>query len=133
MLAYGGNDVIVARPSEGDWLDGGTGHDTMRFTTPDGVTVDLDTGQLGAPVRARVGAFEVVVGTPGGDSIYGSRRPERIAGRGGSDGLYGRGSADAMSGAAGNDVISGGDGRDRASGGAGFDICSVERGGDCEL
>jgi Ca2+-binding RTX toxin-like protein len=133
LLAYGGNDMVVARPSEGDWLDGGKGHDTMRFTTRDGVTVDLETGQVQQPVRARVWAFERVVGTSGGDSIFGSRRPERIVGRGGSDALFGRGHADAIVGAAGNEIIRGGGGRDRARGGSGIDICLAERGRGCEL
>jgi Ca2+-binding RTX toxin-like protein len=133
LLAYGGNDVIVARPSDGDWLDGGPGRDKIRFTRRDGVTVDLGTGEVESPVGARVWAFEVVVGTPGGDRIHGSRRGERIVGRGASDALFGRGRADALWGAAGMDLIRGGGGRDLARGGPGVDICSVERDRGCEL
>jgi Ca2+-binding RTX toxin-like protein len=159
IIAGGGPDLICARGADvvdggddfdrvgyeraergvkvnlcrGDWLDGGRGRDKMRFTRRSGVAVDLGTGQVQSPVGARVWSFKVIVGTPGGDRIHGSRRAERIVVRGASDALYGRGRADALWGGAGNDLVRGGGGRDRACGGGGVDICTVERRRGCEL
>jgi Ca2+-binding RTX toxin-like protein len=115
LLAYTGADAIVATPHQGDWLDGGPGRDRIRFRTPDGVTLDLASGRVSSPARSHAWAFEVVIGTRGGDSFSGSDRAEHLIGGGG------------------NDYLSGGDGRDQVGGGSGFDVCSAERERNCEL
>lgn len=68
-----------------------------------------------------VAAAATIGGTPGPDTLEGTKRSDRIAGFGGADEINGRGSRDRLFGGSGGDRLSGGAERDRLRGGSGPD------------
>jgi hypothetical protein len=71
-----------------------------------------------------------ITGTPGADSLRGTRGDDVICGLGGDDTIDGSDGDDALMGDAGNDRIDGGDGDDTLYGGDGDDRLDGERGRD---
>jgi hypothetical protein len=63
-----------------------------------------------------------IIGTPGADTLVGTRAAEVIQGRAGHDRLVGGGGADTIYGNNGNDRLMGGAGNDLLIGGAGNDV-----------
>jgi Ca2+-binding RTX toxin-like protein len=76
------------------------------------------------------GGYDVLLGSPSGNSIDGGPGRDRIVGRGAEDGLFGGPGADRIDGGGRDDVISGGNGRDTLRGGGGHDELSGNGGAD---
>jgi uncharacterized delta-60 repeat protein len=74
-----------------------------------------------APQTLCAGVPATIVGTPGGETLRGTRAPDVIAARGGNDRVLG---------VRGNDVVCGGRGRDRLAGGRGADVLRAGAGRD---
>jgi Ca2+-binding RTX toxin-like protein len=96
---------------------------TSTIVVPLAVLSTLLLGQATAPAAGFAattqavplrcdGRIATIVGTPGDDSLQGTRRTDVIVGLAGSDRILGLG---------GNDVLCGGEGRDRIEGGPGDD------------
>jgi hypothetical protein len=82
-----------------------------------------------------LGAGTVVVaktirGSSSGDVIKGTKKRDRIFGRGGDDLIKGKKARDRLSGNAGDDTLAGGKGKDKLRGGPGKDILSGGPGND---
>jgi Ca2+-binding RTX toxin-like protein len=82
-----------------------------------------------------LGAGAIVVaksikGSPSGETLVGTKKRDRISGRGGDDLIKGKRGRDRLRGGAGNDTVNGGKGKDRVSGGPGDDILVGGRGPD---
>jgi len=76
----------------------------------------------GAYELVRCGGVIVnVIGTPGGDTLRGTKKADGILGLGGSDELIGKAGPDALCGGPGKDVLAGGAGNDKLFGGPGKD------------
>lgn len=148
----GGKDLITDLERTGnDRLDGGSGRDRIRFSTPgspsrEPVVIDLAVGISNGHGRDRVFGFENVQGTTLGDVLIGDHRRnvlngvrggDQIQGAGGKDVILGSdvrfgeggGTADPsagddplLSGGAGDDRIFGRFGEDRLRGAAGDDL-----------
>jgi hypothetical protein len=76
------------------------------------------------------GKAATITGTPGDDTIPGTRGADVIVGGGGDDRIGGRAAADTICGNKGNDALRGGGSRDRLVGGRGADRCRGGRGRD---
>jgi uncharacterized delta-60 repeat protein len=74
-----------------------------------------------APLPRCGGRVATIVGTPGRDTLRGTRRADVIVALGGNDKVLARGGNDRVCGGAGNDGLNGGPGRDVLTGGAGRD------------
>jgi Ca2+-binding RTX toxin-like protein len=85
---------------------------------------------LAAAGAAFGGTKNVLVGTPGPDTINGTPGGDVIYGKAGNDSLYGRDGNDVVYGGVGNDLIKGGDGNDVEYGGDGNDTMYGGRGAD---
>jgi Ca2+-binding RTX toxin-like protein len=108
-----GNDMV--RPgSQSEFIDGGTGTDTLDFRDSAGVQISLADGTGAGPAAGDAYLnFEVVLGSfDFADGILGDSRGNTLRGFGGDDVLSGR---------AGNDVLEGGLGADTLTGGTGSD------------
>jgi large repetitive protein len=82
-----------------------------------------------------LGAGTIVVaktikGSSSGEVIKGTKKRDRIFGRGGDDLIKGKKGRDRLFGNGGNDTLVGGKGRDKLRGGPGDDILSGGRGND---
>lgn len=136
-----GNDTLRGGP-RGDLLAGGTGRDTVSYATRSAdVTVTLsggaDDGVAGegddAVEMERAvggGGFDTLVGTEGGDVLYGGRGDDRLDGLGGVDTLFGGRGHDLLQGGAGDDVFAAErtpDGSDALQGGHGVDEADYSR------
>ena len=116
-LASGGpgDDTFVMSPGVKTVVRGGTGSDTLDYSTyPHGVGVSLTR------ISPRA-SIENVIGTPFADRLIGSDGPNLLSGGGGNDTLLGRGGNDTVVGGDGDDVLSGGAGADTFDGGPGTD------------
>ncbi|MBB3938329.1 beta strand repeat-containing protein [Aureimonas phyllosphaerae] len=122
----------------------------MSTKYQDGVTVlTISSPTLGGPSGQIViegdwsfneiapGIFErappklnVIGGTDGRDSLFGTAAADEIRGGGGNDNLWGFNGNDRLLGGDGNDQFQGGEGADTMLGGAGNDIFYVEDDGD---
>jgi Ca2+-binding RTX toxin-like protein len=137
----GGNDVLRGGAGN-DWLDGRAGNDELDggagtdtvFLVSDAVAhdVDLDNvaddGITNSETDNVRSTNEIVLGSPGPDTMIGSPNAELFRGNGGDD---------VLAGFAGNDRLDGGDGNDRLHGGGGSDVCAGGPGTDvaygCEV
>ena len=112
-----GDDTLIGREGS-DYLDGGTGIDTVSYNiaqTTGAVFVDLASGTAasdGTGSSDTLVSIENVIGSSFNDTLYGSSGANSLSGLGGNDTLIGRG---------GNDILDGGAGIDTAdySGAAG--------------
>jgi Ca2+-binding RTX toxin-like protein len=82
---------------------------------------------LGAGVMV---AAKNLKGGPSGEKLVGSKKRDKISGRGGDDLIKGKRGRDKLGGGAGNDTLDGGKGKDRLRGGPGEDILIGGRGRD---
>jgi Ca2+-binding RTX toxin-like protein len=87
------------------------------------------TAAIVVPPRC-AGQYATIYGTPGRDTLTGSRFPDVIAGLAGNDAIRGLGANDRLCGGAGRDRLLGGKGRDRLLGGNGPDRLIGGRGRD---
>jgi Ca2+-binding RTX toxin-like protein len=76
------------------------------------------------------GSKATIVGTPHGDNIHGTKKPDVIVARGGNDKIHSLGGADKVCSNKGNDTVGGGGGADFLRGGAGDDAERGSRGKD---
>ncbi|MFO0817469.1 MAG: cadherin domain-containing protein [Pirellulales bacterium] len=92
-----------------------------------------DDGEL-IDITAIMGSIldesQIVVGTPGDDSLKGTAAIDLILGQGGNDALEGLDGADWLFGGAGNDSLLGGSGSDLLAGGSGDDALWGDTGFD---
>jgi Ca2+-binding RTX toxin-like protein len=136
-MGAGNDSLINARLQNGDSVDMGTGDDTVEPVADPGVigslslsnldggsgTDTLDFSTLSDPGLTlslkSVGAtnFENIIGTSQGDVITGDAGANKLEGSGGNDTILGFG---------GNDTLLGGIGTDSFTGGAGSDAFNVE-------
>ncbi|WP_051402212.1 M10 family metallopeptidase, partial [Lutibaculum baratangense] len=135
---YGGagDDTIYVLEGEfGDWVDGGTGIDTLDLSnvTSRGADINLATEtwdfspSFGGPNA--IAGIEIVLGTQAADSISGSADAERLEGNSGDDLLRGFGGDDTLIGGDGNDTLLGGAGADIIGGGFGIDTANYASSG----
>jgi hypothetical protein len=106
-----------------DLLDGGTGSDTVDYSTrPPGVTATLagGTGRSSGAVDVFV-TVESLTGSPGDDVLSGDGNGNVLDGGDGDDTLHGLGGDDTLSGGTGDDVLAGFSGSDDLNGGLGAD------------
>lgn len=116
------------RGSDGDLYVTGAFYDPVPY----GMVARLDGGRgarcAGRPATVHLLTGErptrrddVVIGTPGADSVAAERGDDIVCGRGGDDVLRGGPGADRLVGGPGADTLVGGSGRDRCVGGQGTD------------
>lgn len=142
------SEVFVPRLHFGDGyrvdVDGArvvsdSGAQTLRLKSCPGaatVTLRVTAGDGGAPRSCPVGPSgategdDVIVGTPGDDTIRCGAGHDRVDGGGGDDTILCGSGDDIVEGGLGDDVIRGGSGDDELSGGPGDDDLSGESGDD---
>ncbi|WP_408586568.1 calcium-binding protein [Novosphingobium sp.] len=110
-----GNDTFDRSFGANDYLDGGSGSDTISFAKVGrNVFVDLskETRQDSYVGWLTIISVENLVGSSYGDTLKGSAASNILSGGKGNDRIYGR---------EGNDTLAGGAGRDYLTGGAGAD------------
>jgi Ca2+-binding RTX toxin-like protein len=113
---FDGNDTLVATAGEADSLSGGAGLDVADYGAFDGIVAVLDAGTVEAGGKTdSVSGIEGVIGTGGGDLIFGGSASNLLEGGAGDDVLDGEGGNDTLVGGAGIDELAGGDGVDVAS------------------
>ena len=114
-LVYGGADNDTFRAGAGnDRYDGGDGFDTIDFSQAagfgtggvyvnlfDGIASDMGNG-TGEDI---IGGVEGVIGSVGGDLIFGNAVANKIDGKQGDDLLIGGAGADTLTGGEGNDIF----------------------------
>jgi Ca2+-binding RTX toxin-like protein len=128
-----GNDRLYPGPGD-DAVLGGSGTDAVAFVDSLGpVTVDLASGfanEAGGDLDT-VSDVENVLGSEGGDHIYGDGGPNVLDGWEGDDSIYGRAGVDDLRGGDGHaDTILDGEGNDTLKGGAGDDTLLADSGDD---
>jgi Ca2+-binding RTX toxin-like protein len=126
----GGNDNIHTRssspPAHPDRVDCGESPGDADVAAVDDADIVSNCEILnpGGPPPAssdRSTCYFTKIGTPGNNTIRGTRRGDNLYGIGGNDVLYGRGKHDCLYGGEGNDRLYGSGGRDRLFGDAGHD------------
>lgn len=127
----GGNDRIF-RLTGVDSLDGGRGHDSVRYFSD--VVADLTTGRINGPrVTDSERRIEDLWTWHGDDVLIGNSLSNSLRSGAGSDVLVGGEGDDLLRGGAGSDALDGGGGEDRLNGGPGDDSCTNgERLSSCE-
>jgi Ca2+-binding RTX toxin-like protein len=127
-----GTDLVLGPFTDADTLDGGTGIDTVSYSTRTAdVTVTIGAGANDGVAGEGDNVFagvEKVTGGSGDDTITGDVSAETLTGGAGDDTLNGAGGNDVISGQGGNDIITGGPGKDNVSGGPGNDIFHTQDG-----
>jgi Ca2+-binding RTX toxin-like protein len=137
ISARGGNDIVFSglnRLSQGDFLDGGLGRDTLSLTgsTDLKIFIDLARKQLRFVNGSQANNFEnfnltryngpaTITGGRLSESILGGNSNDIINGGLGNDIVNGSLGNDSLVGSAGNDALVGGLGRDTLTGGVGRD------------
>ncbi|MGO4525212.1 hypothetical protein AB4097_10165 [Microvirga sp. 2MCAF35] len=114
-----------------DFIDGGSGSDTLRFY--DSVTVDLrmkGSQLLKQGTWATLRGIENLAGGRFNDDFSGNDTQNVLSGNAGNDKLAGYGDDDRLVGGIGNDVLSGGDGTDIAVFAASFSSYDIVRQAD---
>jgi Ca2+-binding RTX toxin-like protein len=130
VISGNGNDIFVGAPAGGDSYDGGSGIDTLDFsslTTP--ITLQLKDGSatFGSGTIVNI---ENVLGGSGNDVLTGNGQAnllrgnvgdDKLNGGNGNDVLYGGSGRDTLDGGNNDDVLVGGFGNDTLTGGGGVD------------
>ncbi|MCA4924170.1 MAG: hypothetical protein ING86_15425, partial [Methylobacterium sp.] len=118
-LGRGGDDIIHPGTAADQYIDGGTGSDTVIYDLAAGaVTVDLritTAQQTGGSGRNTLINVENLIGTRHSDWLIGNDEANIIKGLEG---------ADTLNGGDGIDTLQGGQGNDSLVGGAGFNMAS---------
>ena len=131
-----GDDVLL---SDGDdTLRGGAGTDTVKFSSDEGVQIDLSDaevesvlGSLGDDELSALGLEDVIYinGGAGDDTLTSGSGNDSLLGGSGDDVLDGGAGDDVLDGGSGNDTFIGNDGADHLTGGDGEDVVDYS-GGD---
>jgi len=119
-----------------DTYDGGTGRDTVAYSSaPGGVVASLltKTGTGGQAAGDSYVSVENLTGSSHADTLAGDNDRNVLRGLGGDDIIFGHGGNDTIDGGAGRDYLFGGDGNDRITGGRGNDTIDGGRGWDTAL
>ncbi|MBA2445655.1 MAG: hypothetical protein H0V49_10030 [Nocardioidaceae bacterium] len=135
MRLGAGRDELTATFKSGADISGGPGRDDalVDAVRRGGLTWDLGSGQVTAPVKARLGGFEIVSATDYADRITGTSADEQFYVFAGNDRVRARGGDDYIATYNGSDFLNGGNGTDRGHAGTDADTCTkVERTGGCE-
>jgi Ca2+-binding RTX toxin-like protein len=135
-----GNDIITAQSRGNDVIDGGTGTNTIDFSSDflstlivsdSGIDysafVNIDLALTGAQNLGYYGTdtirnFINATGTLGNDKIMGTNANNILKGYEGNDLIDGRGGNDTIEGGDDVDTLLGGSGNDILTGGSGYDI-----------
>ncbi|WP_350335316.1 calcium-binding protein [Coralliovum pocilloporae] len=132
LFGEGGDDILNANGPGADYLDGGSGIDTVRYyNSRSGVTVNLsdnskNRGDAAGDVYVSI---ENVVGSrTGNDSLTGDSGANWLRGFGGNDSLRGAGGNDRLEGGDGKDRLEGGQGADQLNGGSGSSDLAIYSG-----
>lgn len=108
-----GHDSLLGGPGD-DRIDGGAG--TFDLVEHPGVAgpveADLVKGIVDGEGTDLVSEIEVVIGTPGPDTLAGDDEKNWLIGEGGNDALDGRGADDVLEGGPGDDYLNGSSGSD---------------------
>lgn len=128
-IEVGAGDDVVIGQGGADTLLGGSGVDTVDYTTSDdGVRVDLNVigpqKSFGHANGDRLKDFENINGSEYGDYLRGNKLRNDISGNIGNDTLLGEGGNDYLYGGNGDDILIGGAGFDYLDGAEGFDRAS---------
>ena len=134
-LGMEGDDFIAYRGGLANFLDGGTGVDSLQViqSPTDGVLRLEVHGTTGVDHHgSQLTDFEswFVFGGNQGDFAALGDGQDIFSGRGGNDACFGKGGQDRLAGDAGQDVLSGGKGADVLAGGAGIDLLKGGSGAD---
>ena len=143
ILGLGGNDAIcggsgadkISGGPGDDRLDGGAGateDDTVTYRqSSSGVVVDLEAGRATGEGNDTLRGFEVVIGSPGSDSITGdpTAEYEELRSKGGDDALLAKAKISMLFGGSGNDALHGGSGEDDFFPGPGDDTIDARGAG----
>ena len=138
-LSFGPSPQEIA-PGPGNTLWAGGGGSTRRIArvevnppTCDGLPITVDLNQGDSPTNGD----DVILGTPGPDTINALGGNDRICGGDRGDTVNGGEGNDRMFGFKGSDTLNGGPGNDRTVGGKGNDTCRGNGGTDthqtCEI
>lgn len=111
-----GHDSLLGGPGD-DEIDGGSGtFDLVEHPrVPGPLEADLVSGIVDGEGTDLVTGIEVVIGTPGADTLAGDDRKNWLIGEGGNDAIDGRGADDVIEGGAGDDDVNGSSGSDLAA------------------
>ena len=133
VYAGAGDDLIydsIPQFQAPDYIDGGADTDTVSYENAWGsVTVNLLNGNVNGN-NGRLTGVENIIGTHGGDSLFGYTGDNHISGLGGNDTITGGDGDDTLLGGTGTDTINGGNHNDTITGGAGNDILDGGNGSD---
>ena len=133
MLGEAGSDLLIVNNGDGsDFLEGGSGTDTVQVNGANGAGDDFSVSPNGQRVRFQrdnLGLFTLDIGTTENLDVNGQGGNDIIIGSVGLNGLI---SLD-LDGGEGNDLLIGGDGADVLRGGAGNDTLLGNRGNDIAL
>lgn len=119
-----------------DYLDGGTGNDTVSLDfIPGAVGITLNDNGTSSTTgfSSVVRNFENVIGNAEANTITGNSAANLLDGGGGNDTLSGGGGNDTLLGGAGADLLAGGTGDDLLDGGIGNDTLNGDAGNDTLL
>lgn len=117
LIGGGDGDDRFVLGASADRVDGGTGSDTIEFSTATaGLTVDLETAANNRGVLVVGDSYSSI------ENVTGGTRNDVLRGNAEANVLHGNAGYDALSGGAGDDVLDGGANRDTLSGGAGSDM-----------
>ncbi len=124
ILGMNGNDSIVLRGGN-NYIDGGSGTDTVSYYYQNGVTLTLSNGSgtatIGTYLDTLVGIENIIGSNTAKDVITGDNNTNTLIGGAGDDTLDGSGGDDYLDGGSDNDLIYGGLGSDKIFGGNGND------------
>ncbi len=132
-VAGGAGDDLIISNGGGQNLQGGDGFDEVTYrSSTTGVSVALDSGQLGWATNGRGGnadgdlisGIESVDGSNFVDVLYGDGYNNSLRGRQENDSLFGGEGADTLLGNQGDDLLEGGAGADTLDGGGGNDTAT---------
>ena len=125
-----GDDIIYERTADlygtsgADQIDGGTGYNTVDYSTSHtGVNVDLAAriGRLGDAQGDIYRNIQSIIGSNFADTLRSDDTGNMLLGGGGGDTLIGGAGQDVLRGGVGNDVLVGSLGADIMDGGTGID------------
>lgn len=129
VFAEAGDDFIEGGPAA-DFIDGGTGSDWISYEESlDFVIVNLmgGKGKRADAAGDRFVSVENVIGSSGGDYVWGDGGANRIETGAGADRVSAFGGDDTVLGGDGDDKVDGGTGADLIDGGPGEDTLVFDR------
>ena len=135
IRALGDYDWMVGSGG-GDTFEGGTGRDTVAYSSAtSGVWASLlsDTGSVGQATGDTYLDVENLTGSSHADRLTGDNDRNILRGLGGDDFIFANGGNDTIDGGAGRDFIDGGAQNDRITGGRGNDTIDGGYGWDTAI